>query len=165
MANSGDEAQLARTRGALTFRVGDFFSGNDKEQMRLTEEGNLGIGTAKPKVKLDVAGMVRAREGFAFSNGSTLNVSDKGALTLTSSNGSIVPNVSGTGTQNQIAKWTANPGELSDSTITETGGRVGIGVTNPTYKLVVGSDIGPGVGDIRGRRSEISAHRRRFDSA
>src|SRR6266550_551260 len=35
LANNGNEAQIARTRGALTFRVGDFFSGNDREQMRL----------------------------------------------------------------------------------------------------------------------------------
>src|SRR6266550_1982140 len=96
LANNGDEAQLARTRGALTFRKGDFFSGTDKEQMRLTEEGNLGIGTKKPQAKLDVAGTIRAREGFVFSDGSKLNVNDKGALSLTSSNGNAVPNVAGT---------------------------------------------------------------------
>src|SRR3989440_306832 len=124
LANSGDEAQLARTRGALTFRVGDFFSGNDKEQMRLTEEGNLGIGTAKPKVKLDVAGTIRAREGYAFADGSKLNVNDKGALTLTNSNGSIAPNLSGSGTQGRLAKWTDNSGTLGDSLRGEAGGGV-----------------------------------------
>src|SRR6266550_6582658 len=65
VAHDGKDGQLSRTRGALTFRVGDFFTGNDKEQMRLTEEGNLGIGTKKPQAKLDVAGTIRAREGFA----------------------------------------------------------------------------------------------------
>src|SRR6266568_7797896 len=87
LANNGQEEQVIRDRGALSFRLGDFFSGNDKEQMRLTEEGNLGIGTAKPKARLDVAGAVRARQGFMFSDGSTLNVNDKGALSLTDSNG------------------------------------------------------------------------------
>src|SRR6266516_4371266 len=130
LANSGDEAQLARTRGPLTFRVGDFFSGNDKEQMRLTEDGNLGIGTAKPKVKLDVAGMIRAREGYAFSDGSKLNVNDKGALTLTNSNGTIAPNVSGTGTQNRLTKWTDNGGTLGDSFVAEAGG-TGLQLTAP----------------------------------
>ncbi len=38
-----------------------FFSGKDVEQMRLTEEGNLGVGTDKPKAKLDVAGVIRTR--------------------------------------------------------------------------------------------------------
>ena len=60
LAANDTEAQLARSRGALTFRFGDFFSGNDQEQMRLTEEGNLGIGTSEPKAKLDVAGTIRA---------------------------------------------------------------------------------------------------------
>ena len=129
LANNGDEAQLARTRGALTFRVGDFFSGNDQEQMRLTEDGDLGIGTAKPKAKLDVAGTIRARGGFAFSDGSTLNVNDKGALTVTSSNGNVVPNVAGTGTLNQLAKWneTGGAGTLTDGAVFESGGLVFIG--------------------------------------
>ena len=122
LTHNGSDGQLSRTRGALTFRVGNFFAGSDKEQMRLTEEGNLGIGTAKPKVKLDVAGMIRAREGFQFFDGSKLNVNDKGALTLTNSNGNIVPNVAGTGTQNRLAKWTDNSGTLGDSIVSEAGG-------------------------------------------
>ena len=134
LANNDGEAQLARTRGALSFRVGDFFSGNDKEQMRLTEEGNLGIGTAKPKVKLDVAGMIRAREGFAFLDGSKLNVNDKGALTLTNSNGTIAPNVAGTGTQNRLTRWTDSSGTLGDSFVSEAGG-TGLQLTAPPSTL------------------------------
>ncbi len=121
VANNGSDGQIIRDRGALSFRLGDFFSGNDKEQMRLTEEGNLGIGTAKPKTKLDVAGMIRAREGYAFSDGSKLDVNEKGALTLTNSNGTIAPNVSGTGSQNRLPKWTDNSGTLGDSVAIDTG--------------------------------------------
>src|SRR6185436_2390488 len=58
--HDGREGQLRRTRGALTFRVGDFFGKQDKEQMRLTEAGNLGIGTKQPQAKLDVAGDIQA---------------------------------------------------------------------------------------------------------
>jgi hypothetical protein len=54
-------------------------------------------------------------------------------------------NLTGTGSQDRIAKWTDNAGTLGDSTISEVAGRVGIGVTSPTYKLVVGPDIGPGL--------------------
>src|SRR5947207_6154137 len=101
IAHDGTDGQIVRGRGAFSFRIGDFFSGNDKEQMRLTEEGNLGIGTAKPKFKLDVAGAVRARQGFSFNDGSTLNVNEKCALILTGSDGTVAPNAAGTGTQNR----------------------------------------------------------------
>src|SRR6266516_5120343 len=129
ITNDGQDGQITRSGGALSFRLGDFFSGADKEQMRLTEEGNLGIGTAKPKVKLDVAGMIRAREGFAFSDGSKLNVNEKGVLTLTNSNGTIAPNVAGTGTQNRLAKWPDSSGTLGDSVAIDTG--TGLQLTAP----------------------------------
>ena len=104
--------------------------------MRLTEEGNLGIGTTKPKARLDVAGTVRAREGFVFSDGSKLDVNEKGALTRTSADGSTPSAVSST--QNRIAKFTDGVGTLGDSLLGETAGGVelrpavaGVGV-NPT---------------------------------
>src|SRR6266536_3284974 len=121
IAHDGRDGQITRGQGALSFRLGDFFSGNDREQMRLTEEGNLGIGTSKPQFKLDVAGTIRARQGFVFNDGSTLNVNDKGALTLTDSNGNATPNVGGTGTQGRLAKWTDNSGTLGDSVVLDTG--------------------------------------------
>lgn len=137
IAHDGTDGQLTRGRGALTFRLGDFFSDNDKEQMRLTEEGNLGIGTTKPETKLDVAGAIRAREGFAFSDGSKLNVNEKGSLQLTNPDGSVVPNAAGSGTQNRVTKWTetGGAGTLGDSAISEINGNVGIGTTTPGGQL------------------------------
>jgi hypothetical protein len=144
-AHDGTDGQVTRTRGAFSFRFGDFFSGKDTEQMRLTEEGNLGIGTAKPKVKLDVVGTISAREGLMFGDGSTLNVNDKGVLTRTTATGEIVPNIAGTGTQGQIAKWTDNAGTLGDSVITESAsGFLGLSNTNPQSLLHVGPHPGYG---------------------
>ena len=136
VTHDGTEGQVSRTRGALSFRLGDFFRGKDKEQMRLTEEGNLGIGTSEPRFKLDVTGSIRAREGFVFSNGSTLNVNDKGALTLTDASGNITPKVAGTGTPNTVVKWADGSGNLTDSSIFDNG-NVGIGTNSPANKLDV----------------------------
>src|SRR5436190_12468506 len=143
IAHDGSDGQVTRGRGALSFRLGDFFSGNDKEQMRLTEDGNLGIGTSDPKFKLDVAGEIRARQGFVFNDGSTLNVNEKGALILTASDGTVAPNAAGTGTQNHLAKWleTGGAGTLGDSSVTElANGFVGIGTVSPTVRLDVVDD-------------------------
>ncbi|HBB98330.1 MAG TPA: hypothetical protein DC054_23350 [Blastocatellia bacterium] len=130
IAHDGTDGQMIRGRGALTFRIGNFFSGIDTEQMRLSEAGNLGIGTSEPKAKLDVAGTIRA-ERFLVARpklGSATQASDSVAATDTTD--SVQPLASGSGTQNHIAKWTDNAGALGDSAITETaGGNVGIGTT------------------------------------
>ena len=141
LANNAGEAQLARTRGALTFRVGDFFSGNDQEQMRLTEAGNLGIGTSEPKATLDVAGTIRAQRFLvAKPNQPAGNLKAQASAQATDDANSAQPLASGTGTQDRIAKWTDNAGTLGDSGITEIGGNVGIGTTTPGSKLVVSAN-------------------------
>jgi len=148
VTHDGTEGQVARTRGALTFRVGDFFSGADKEQMRLTEEGNLGIGTDNPQAKLDVAGVIRTSKGIEFANGTDvvnvtkLTTTVTGSLQQTLADGTVVTNATGTGTQNQVAKWTDNTGTLGDSTITEIGGKVGIGTASPDSLLHLAGTAG-----------------------
>ncbi len=144
VAHDGTDGQMIRGRGALTFRIGNFFSGLDKEQMRLTEDGRLGIGTSEPKGTLDVAGTIRAQrfvmvkpKNESLDKRSTTNAlaaseDDSGVLLLT-----------GTGTQDRVAKWLDNSGTLGDSAITETGGKVGIGTTTPGSRLVVSSNSAP----------------------
>jgi hypothetical protein len=142
IGNDGNNGQLINSQGALTFRFGDFFAGKDKEVMRLTESGNLGIGTDKPQAKLDVAGAIRAQQGLVFNDGSTLNVTDKGALTLTNGSGTITPNIAGTGTLNMIAKWTPDSSTLGNSGIIETNsGFVGIGTPSPDSLINVEGTI------------------------
>lgn len=143
VVHTGAEAQVSRTRGALSFRMGDFFSGNDKEQMRLTEDGKLGIGTADPQARLDVAGDIRATGVISaariqFPDGTIQTSAQNGKLD-SKLNASSNPfgNLTGSGTQDKIAKWLDNVGTLGDSTITETGGNVGIGTTSPLQKLHV----------------------------
>ncbi|MDQ2937889.1 MAG: hypothetical protein M3R67_10310, partial [Acidobacteriota bacterium] len=146
VAHDGTQGEITRSRGALSFRLGDFFSGKDEEQMRLTEEGNLGIGTDKPQAKLDVAGVIRTSKGIEFSTGiegtngtnvTRLTTTASGALQQTMSDGTVVSNVTGTGSQNRVAKWIDNAGTLGDSLLNESGNLIelnatsGVGV-NPT---------------------------------
>ena len=142
IANDGTDGQMIRGRGALTFRVGNFFTGNDQEQMRLTEEGNLGIGTSQPKASLDVAGTIRA-ERFLVAKSKLARDSRVQAGDSAQSSDpvdSVQPLIAGTGTQNRIARWTDNAGTLGDSAMTEIGGNVGIGTTTPGSKLVVSAN-------------------------
>jgi hypothetical protein len=136
--HDGTDGQLSRTRGALSFRLGDFFGGTDTEQMRLTEEGNLGVGIAKPQAKLDVAGVIRTSEGIEFATGTDgtdamkitkLSTTATGGLQQTLADGTVVPNATGTGTQNRLAKWTDNAGTLGDSVVNDTG--TGLQLTAP----------------------------------
>lgn len=138
-AHDGQEGQLTSTSGALTFRTGNLFSGKDVEHARITPEGNVGIGTTQPTAKLDVAGAVRAREGFLFADGSKLNVTDQGGLQLTNADGKVVPNAAGTGTINRVAKWTESggAGTLGNTQITETNGSVVIGNASQVGNLQV----------------------------
>jgi hypothetical protein len=121
IAHDGNDGQISRTRGAFSFRLGDFFSGNDQEQMRLTEDGNLGIGTAQPKAKLDVAGTIRAQRVLIAKPTFTANDKSATNATLTGSDESGQPLASGVGTENRLAKWTDNAGTLSDSIVLDTG--------------------------------------------
>ena len=141
IANDGTDGQMIRGRGALTFRIGDFFSGNDQEQMRLTEAGNLGIGTSEPKAKLDVVGTIRAERFLIVkpAKPGTANQMTSGdmtqAINATDTGQSLI---SGSGTQNRVAKWTDNAGTLGDSGITETAaGFIGIGTATPSQALEV----------------------------
>lgn len=132
VTHDGQDGQVTATTGALTFRTGDVFAGKDKEHMRITEDGRVGIGTHKPEATLDVVGTLRVSEGFNFPDGTTLRA-DNGKLLLTNSIGKTEPsNVSGTGTLNRLAKWneTGGAGTLTDAAISEAGGLTVFGVNS-----------------------------------
>jgi uncharacterized coiled-coil protein SlyX len=139
-SHDGQVGQVTSTSGALTFRTGDFFSGAEREQMRITADGRVGIGTTDPQATLDVAGTVRARGGIVFDDGTVLKSARgegaRGAAAVVG--GTVVPAAAGTGTADKLAKWIDNAGTLGDSAISETGGRLGIGTTNPVTSLSIG---------------------------
>ncbi len=129
VAHDGVSGQLTRTRGALRFTVGDFFSGLEREQMRLTAAGDLGLGTTKPQAKLDVVGDIRATgqlhaaQGIEFADGT---VQTTGLSGVKDKDGNIIPAAAGTGTVGRHAKWTetGGAGTLGDSLLADVGTNV-----------------------------------------
>jgi hypothetical protein len=139
--------QVVTTGNALTFRIGNFFAGLDRERMRITQEGRVGIGTADPKATLDVRGIIRASQGIEFADGTVLRTAanGKGVAVLPGDGGkgggSFKPYAAGTGTANRLTKWaeTGGAGTLGDSAFSDVAGTLGIGTTTPdtVYKLDV----------------------------
>ncbi len=151
LAHNGEAGQLTRSTGDLSFRLGDFFSGKDTEQMRLTAEGNLGLGIAQPRTRLDVDGLIRTNHGIVFPDGSVQFSASRKTFGPTSlkpgefqqkgvaGQEHLAPDIGGTGTTGKISKWTDGPaGLLGDSNITETSGAIGInGTPSTSFRLDV----------------------------
>jgi len=147
-AHDGTDGQVASTSGSLTFRTGDTLTGNEKERVRITPEGNVGIGTDKPEATLDVAGEIRAK-GIRFEDGSVLKSASslpKGQTTLAAVSETPTPEaLTGTGTTNRIARWMDNVGTLGDSVnLFDNGTNVGIGNSNPQSLVHIGPNNGYG---------------------
>jgi hypothetical protein len=154
IAHDGNVAHLVSGSGGLAISGGNFFANRVMEHIRLTAEGNLGIGVANPQARLDVAGRIRASEGIIFPDGSVqFSASSRtyGAASQRPSQPQGVPgqenpnvvDISGTGTTGRLSKWLDGPnGVLNDSNITEVSGAIGINAPPDTrFRLDVNGSV------------------------
>ena len=109
---------------ALTFntiRSGDVSGSTGLERMRISSDGNVGIGTTNPNYPLDVRGIVQSSNKTLENN-----------LTINSGNHSAGVDIECFNNANTVKKAIAlNP----------YGGNVGVGLTNPQAKLDVAGPI------------------------
>jgi hypothetical protein len=133
-AHDGQDGQVTSTTGALTFRTGDTLAGQDREQVRITPDGRVGIGTDKPEAALDVAGTIRARGGIVFEDGTVLKsaptASTSTTATIAAVGGGTTASATGVGTLNRISKWADAAGTLGDASFSDTNGVTAFGINN-----------------------------------
>ena len=117
------------------------------DALTVLASGNVGIGTAAPTQKLDVAGNILT-SGSLITGGYTMNVGANlaGKVLTSDLNGNATwqtpaGGLSGSGTASRVAKFTA-ANTLGDSSIFDDGTNVGIGTTGPLMKLEVNSASG-----------------------
>lgn len=98
-------------------------------KMTINPNGNVGIGTTSPTAELDVNGDIIARGGDIYENGGTLRLSGEDDVYITMD----YNNNDNNSRSIRFGKNSMNsPSELMRI---EEGGDVGIGTTNPSYRL------------------------------
>jgi uncharacterized membrane protein len=135
--DSGDNLTLASEYGGIVLTTGT--GGTETEKMRITSSGEVGIGTTSPLQKLHVVGNVIADDLTLGGSESTptINFTSSGgaraSIDYNNSTGSItLENKYGL-----FAIKTGSGGSSSERMRITNAGNVGIGTTNPTYKLHV----------------------------
>lgn len=119
----------------FNFRGTDFiFSPYDVEKFRINSTGNVGIGTTSPISKLQSTGDVTIGGG-SFSYPGTMQLLTGGASPI---NNRITYSTDGTGWKFAIGK--NQSGTVTDQFVIQDNNNVGIGTTDPAYKLDVAGD-------------------------
>jgi hypothetical protein len=99
-SNSGEAIGSGRIGGSDNLYGLDFYTGSGK-RMVITNGGNVGIGTASPAFKLDIADRMRIRSGGGFSSA---------GLYLNNNNNTASPAFIGMHDDNHVGFWGSTVG-------------------------------------------------------
>jgi hypothetical protein len=151
VSHDGKEGWIESGSGGLSFYAGSLSRSRDSvPHLRVTPEGNVGIGVQDPQAKLDVAGVVRASEGIQFSDGTILKMD--GGFPVLVSDVSLSAAIGGTGspgragsasTAGKTTRILATSGGITpvlaslDTVIHEYNGKIGIGTATPDKSLQI----------------------------
>ena len=123
-ASTADQVRIGSASSSLVL------STNYTERMRITDSGNVGIGTTSPGVKLDVSGQIRSNDSFLLQSGTT-------AIGSIRNQGGAL-DIRGDSTRDVSLGSVTSPQALF---VEGTNGNVGIGTTSPSEKLHVKGNI------------------------
>lgn len=130
--NSNDLAIIATSKatGEISIRTG-----NNKEAIRINDNGNVGIGTSTPNDELEVAGAIRVSTDSAY-------VADEARIYYDSALGLVLTGKAGTTNDFTVAGnnghlMITQPQGTNHLCLVPTGGKVGIGTATPDTKLQV----------------------------
>ncbi len=140
--HDGKTGRIISGRGGVSFRTGDPFSGKDIGHMKLTEDGKLGIGVEEPAATLDVAGTIKASEGFQFSDGTVLKIEGGQPVLVSQNSTEDRGGMSGAGSQS--TRVLATSGSMA-AMLASGGGPVkqsGSEVGTPYYNTLYGVEAG-----------------------
>ncbi len=85
VSHDGKEGWIETAGGGLNLRAGGLSRDESSvPHLRLTPEGDLGIGTSEPAAKLDVVGLIRTSEGILFPDGTIQRTAAGTSLVSTS---------------------------------------------------------------------------------
>ena len=142
-ASGGSSTGYLKFWGSQSSYNGYVFAGVDREFLRITNAGNMGIGTTSPVGKLDVQG---GRSYFAAGSeqyGLGVKYSTSGgAVFFGATSNSATPDAA-----------ISNAGGGTLMTL-QNGGNVGLGTTSPSMKLHVLDTVGAGTQTLQGLRLE-----------
>jgi hypothetical protein len=129
------DSQSQSVPGAMLFFTADNTTLFGTERMRITSDGNVGIGTSSPDQKLDVNGAIVVRGTVELKSGNNTYYQNSD-----NTNAYFILNNGDTGSANATLAFVQNA--VSERMRIDSNGNVGIGTSSPGAKLDVKASSG-----------------------